>query len=92
MTLSDHIGQEILALVPLIEPDHYQMVKLHGVEAGGIWIESQELINKVFSAVNEAASERTPLFFLPYHQIAFAIAPIDGLALNERAFGAAFPD
>ena len=92
MMLSGHIGKEIIVLIPFIEPDHYQRVKLVGVEAGGIWIESQTMIDKVFSAVGEAASERTPIFFFPYHQIEFAMVPRDGVALNELAFGVASHD
>jgi hypothetical protein len=85
MQLSDYIGQEIMLLIPYIE-DHYQIVKLLGVEAGGIWIESQEMINKTYSAVGKVDSERTPVFFFPYHQIEFGLVAKPGLALNERAF------
>lgn len=87
MQLSDYIGKEIIVIIPLIEPDHYQTVKLLGVETGGIWIESQEMINKVYSPIAVAASERTPTFFFPYHQIDFAMADVAGMALNESAFG-----
>jgi hypothetical protein len=86
MQLSEYIGQDILLRIPLIE-DHHQVVKLLGVEAGGIWIESQEMINKIYSAVDKEGSERTPVFFFPYHQIEFGMVAIPGLALNERAFG-----
>lgn len=91
MRLSDFIGQEIILLIPFIEPDHYQSVRLLGVEAGGIWIESQGMINKVYSALGEVASERTPAFFFPYHQIEFGLVGIPGLALNESAFGVPSP-
>ena len=86
MNFSEMIGQDILVMIPLIE-DHYQIVKLHGVESGGIWIESQEMLNSVYSAVGKEGSERTPIFFFPYHQIGFAMASVPGMALNERAFG-----
>jgi hypothetical protein len=92
MTLSEMIGQEIIVMIPLIEDGHYQKVRLMGVEAGGVWIHSQTMINQVYAVVGEAASERTPVFFLPYHQIQFAIAVIPGLALNETAFGVKVPD
>jgi hypothetical protein len=92
MTLSEFIGKDIILLIPFIEPDHYQCVKLLGVETGGIWIESQLLLNRVYSAVGAVASERSPVFFFPYHQIEFAMATVDGMALNESAFDAEHHD
>jgi hypothetical protein len=41
MQLSDYIGNSILILIPKIHEKKYQKVILHGVEASGIWIESQ---------------------------------------------------
>jgi hypothetical protein len=92
MRLSDYIDQEIIVLILFIEPDHYQTVRLVGVEAGGIWIESQAMVDKMFSALGEVASERTPIFFFPYHQIEFAMVPREGIALNESTFGVASDD
>ena len=92
MNLSDYIGQTLLMLIPFIEDDHYQQVKLMGVEAGGVWIECQTLIDRIYSALDAVASERTPVFFVPYEQILFATVPRDGMALNESAFGASTLD
>lgn len=92
MKLSEHVGQELIMHIPFIEPDHYQQVKLVDVEAGGIWIECQTLIDKIYTAVGAAASERTPVFFVPYEQILFAVVPREGMALNESAFGVASDD
>jgi len=86
MQLPDYIGKDVVLLIPFIE-QHYQTVKLLGVEAGGIWIESQEMVNKVYSAVGKVDSPRTPVFFFPYHQIEFGMVAIQGMALNEEAFG-----
>ncbi len=87
MNLSEMIGEEIILLIPFIEPDHYQKVKLLGVEAGGIWIESQEMMNQIFTAFGETASSRSLAFFFPYHELKFGMVPMPGMALNERAFG-----
>lgn len=92
MNFSELIGKEIIVLIPLIEPDHYQKVRILGVEPGGIWIESQIMINRVYSAVDAVASERTPAFFFPYHQIDFAMTDMPGLALNETVFDVSTPD
>lgn len=89
MKLSDYIGQTLVMLIPFIEEDHYQQAKLMGVESGGVWIECQTLIDRMYSPIGAAASEKTPIFFLPYQQILFATVPRNGMALNESAFGVA---
>lgn len=92
MNLTDYLGQTLLMLIPFIEENHYQQVKLMGVETGGVWIECQTLIDQMYSALDMAVSERTPVFFVPYQQILFATAWRDGMALNKSAFGVASPD
>jgi hypothetical protein len=87
MKLSDYLGQTLIMLIPFIETEHYQQVKLVSVESGGIWIECQSLIDQIYTALDAAASERTPVFFIPYQHILFATVPREGMALNESAFG-----
>jgi len=53
MQLSDYIGQEIALLIPTIHPIKFQAVKLLGVEAGGVWIESQTLLNLVLKNIGK---------------------------------------
>jgi poly(3-hydroxyalkanoate) synthetase len=85
--LSDYIDQEIVLAIPFIHPTTFQKVKLLGVEAGGIWIESQTLINMVLKATETATALRTLAFFFPYHELKFGFVGIEGPALNEEAFG-----
>jgi hypothetical protein len=87
MTLSELIGKDVMLMIPSVEPNHYLTVKILGVEAGGIWTQSQDMLNLVYSAVNKADSPRTPVFFIPYCQIRFGITAIPGVALNEKAYG-----
>jgi hypothetical protein len=87
MQLSEHLGQEILLLVPDIDPKIPQLVKLIGVEAGGVWIESQSLTNTFLTGINQATWPGSPSFFLPYHAIRLGIGRVDAPALNEKAFG-----
>jgi hypothetical protein len=87
MQLSDYIGQEIDLLIPFINLKVIQKVRLQGVEAGGIWIESQTLLNMALKSQGEASAPKSVAFFFPYHEIRFGYAAIEGPALNEKAFG-----
>ncbi|MGB9233965.1 MAG: hypothetical protein WCC04_06095 [Terriglobales bacterium] len=85
--LSDYIGQEIVLMIPTIDPVNLQKVKLLGVEAGGVWIESQTLINHILKRVGSATAPRSIAFLYPYHELRFGFVGIAGPALNEKAFG-----
>jgi hypothetical protein len=85
--LTELIGQVIVAHIPRLHPTIFQQVKLHGVEAGGIWIESQMMTNTFFETAGYSSSSRTMIFFFPYHQIGFVMTSIDGPSLSEKSFG-----
>ena len=87
MQLADFIGQTISMSIPRIHPVIWQQVKLHGVEAGGVWIESQAITNAVLQHAGVPAAPKTLVAFLPYHEIAFAISAIAEPSLDEKAFG-----
>jgi len=74
-----------LVLIPKIDQKIYQKVKLHGVEAGGLWLESQAVTNALLQTLGAPATEKTVVFFWPYHQIQFAISSIDQPSFDERA-------
>ncbi len=84
--LHELIGEEILAKVPLIHRGQYQTLRLHGVEEGGIWIES-EVLTQLALSMSKKAAAGTPIFFLPFHQIQFLMQMTEKLALSEKAFG-----
>ncbi len=84
MQLSDFVGKQITILIPHFDPKQYHRVILHGVEAGGIWIESQEFTNEVLGTHERAP--KTLVLFVPYNQIAYAVGSISEPSL-KRAFG-----
>jgi hypothetical protein len=87
MQLSDYIDQEITLLIPFIDPKVFQKVKLRGVEAGGIWVESQTLLNIILKSVGLVSAPKSAAFFFSYHEVRFGFVAIEGPALNEKAFG-----
>jgi hypothetical protein len=69
--------------------DHVKMQKLilHGVESGGLWVESQTLTNAFLARVGLASAPKTAVFFLPFHQISFVLDSLNVPSLSEKAFG-----
>jgi hypothetical protein len=60
------IGEVILVRIPLLDTDGMILGKLHGIEAQGIWIESQEFTNQLMGKFRFVSSRPTPLVFVPY--------------------------
>lgn len=87
MNLSDFVGLHIQIMAPDLHSEQIEIVKLLGVEAGGIWIESQMLTEDMLRRHNAAAMPMTIGFFLPYNKISFICAATEGISLDEKAFG-----
>jgi hypothetical protein len=84
-SLKDFVGKTIFALIPFIHGEIVQVLKLHGVEPGGIWVESQTLTDLLLARVGRTAAPKTAIFFLPYQQIVFVLGSLDVPSLSEKA-------
>ncbi len=75
--LEDHVGKTIWLKprTPLPEDDLQQAIQvtLHGVEAGGIWVQGQPLTEAFKEDADWIANSpgTDPLFFFPYSEILF---------------------
>jgi hypothetical protein len=85
MQFSELIGHTVPMVITTISATDLQEVVIHGVEQGGLWIESAEMTQSLLRGLNAPAG-RTPLFFVPFHEIKYAFVGGE-LALNEKAFG-----
>jgi hypothetical protein len=85
--LSEQVGEYIFAVIPKITGDSIRKFRLHGVESGGIWVESQVLTEIFLSAVKRQDLPKTPVFFVPYERILTIVDSADGIALSEKSFG-----
>jgi hypothetical protein len=88
LRLEDLIGKKITLALINSEKGVYT-IKLHGSEIGGIWVESQDMENRLSRMPDYLASPSTqpaqkPVFFIPYAQIAFLIA--SSVKLDETSF------
>lgn len=86
-TLASMIGEVIIARIPLLDAEGMELVKLHGVEAHGIWIESQQFTDRLMERFHLSSSRTTPLVFIPFDKVDFIIGAMDSLSLSEQAFG-----
>jgi hypothetical protein len=86
-SLTEMVGQEIIAFIPIMDRKVLQKVKLLGVETGGIWIESQKMTNVLLGALGVQSAPKSAIFFLPFQQITFVVAGQDVPSLGEKAFG-----
>jgi hypothetical protein len=86
-SLASMIGEVIIVRIPLLDADGMSLVKLHGIETHGIWIESQEFTNELMEKFDFSSSRTTPLVLVPFNKVDFIIAALDSLSLSEPAFG-----
>jgi hypothetical protein len=86
MNFSEMIGQNINAVIPYFGSSTLQPLKLHGVEAGGLWLESQKATNDFLTKIGAQTVPKTLVFFVPYNQIVFVLGSVEAPSLNEKSF------
>ncbi len=77
------VGQTVGMLVPTLEANQTIRVKIHAVEASGVWIESQMMIEKMLATLGKTYGAATPLFFLPFSSVGYIVASIALPSLSE---------
>ncbi len=85
MNFADLIGKKVLAIVPIFDPKLFSELLIHGVEPGGIWVESPKTTQAWLDKMGVPALH-SPILFLPYHEIRFVFVPGE-LTLSDKAFG-----
>ena len=68
-----------------IDPATTHQVKLHKVEAYGIWIESQYVTEKMLAHANRTSAGQTPVIFLPWSQIGWTQDLVSVPALSDSS-------
>ena len=72
------IGYRVIVMGPsFVDNDRLQSVKLLAVEEAGIWIESEEAVDKVVGRLQKRPSSAALAFFIPYGQIVTIVAGFD---------------
>jgi hypothetical protein len=81
--LSELVGRTVGMMVPGFDHEQTVRVKIHAIEASGIWVESQMMIEKMLARLGKTSGAATPLFFLPFSSIGFVVASIALPSLSE---------
>jgi hypothetical protein len=84
------VGKQVVAMIPMFDEKILQQITIHGVENGGFWLECPSYSRILLSKLNVPAI-KTPLFFVPYHEIRFLLYSLEKLELSEEKFGVSTP-
>jgi hypothetical protein len=75
MELRKLIGHRVIVMGPsFVDKDKLQSVKLLAMEEAGIWIESEEAVDKILGRLQKKASAAALAFFIPFGQITTIVA------------------
>ena len=66
-TLNERIGETIVVWCSIFGHDLVE-AKLHAVEAGGLWLETQKFVD-LLHAEQPQQKDVTPVFFVPFSKI-----------------------
>jgi hypothetical protein len=77
------IGHQIIVMGPsFIDNDKLESVKLLAVEETGIWIESQDAVDRVIGRLQKKPSSSSLAFFVPYGQIVTIVAGFESTGIE----------
>jgi hypothetical protein len=72
------VGRQVIVMGPsFIENEKLHSVKLLAVEDAGIWIESQEAVDKVIGNMPKKPTAEGLAFFVPFGQVTSILAGFD---------------
>jgi hypothetical protein len=86
MELRDLIGTEIFILAEWFSKnaEDFGPAILHGVEPGGIWIETKNINQNVLDRFKTTMLATTPVVFLPYHKIEAIVSEVAKTLLSDK--------
>jgi hypothetical protein len=84
MQLAKLVGRRVVVLGPkLLDQEKLETVTLLGVEAAGIWVESEEAANRI--ADRFRVKPASPAFFIPFTHVSTIIASNEEAAADSTA-------
>jgi len=90
--LTSLVGRSVFVRSHVLDEEKPVLVKIVDVEESGLWIEWQAKTDEILQLLNVQTAPRTPIFFLPFAQIAWLHAWLEMPSLSEKGFGVDAPD
>jgi hypothetical protein len=91
-TIAQFLNRTILVSIPgLFEGDACRPFKLLGIEAQGLWLQSEELSRRLLSEEMQAMVATAPAVFVPFTQIAGVVVPTKSVPPRPSDSAAAAP-
>ena len=84
ISLTKLVGTNILARMPAFKDGTMVTLKLVSVEAGGIWVESQDFMEEMFAETTHKMTPKTFVLFLPFAQILAIYAMVESPWISKR--------
>ena len=78
------VGQVVGMKVPLLNDATTIRAKVHAVESSGLWIENQDLTNRLLADHDRKSAPTTVVLFFPFQQIEFVVASLAVPSLLEE--------
>jgi hypothetical protein len=69
------------------QSDSILVTTLVDIEGAGVWVESPKLTKTILALAETAMLPNTPIFFVPFTQIAWILSAADYPSLSEEGFG-----
>jgi len=85
--LKSMVGEIVIARIAALDEKEMVFVRLHRVEASGIWVFSQDFTEAMMNRFKLAVSKTTLVLFVPFAQIDFIVGCVDSVSLSEAALG-----
>lgn len=77
-------GEEIFAMIPLLNRETFEVMKLHKVEDYGIWIEHEPTLEKFFKLAKRVAAPKTLVLFVPWGGVTAIFGSLDVPSLSNQ--------
>jgi hypothetical protein len=84
ISLAKLVGTDILAKIPAFKGNAMVTLRLVSVETGGIWVESQDFMEDMFSETKHTMTPKSFLLFVPFAQILAVYAMVDSPWISRR--------
>ena len=85
LSLSNLIGTDILAFVPVFHPAIWQTMKLLAIENSGIWVEYRTLSERVLKEMGKTMTPTAVVLFLPFSSIHFVARVVPEPYISDEA-------